>query len=70
MPDKLAYTVEETLAAIGIGRTTLYKMIGEGKLRAVKMGGRTLILADSLRTLIDGAETWSSDAPTRRTPRT
>lgn len=55
-PEKLAYTVPEALAAIGIGRTNLYKLAGEGKLALRKVGGRTLVTADSLRRLIDEAE--------------
>ena len=45
---RLAYSIEETRAATGIGRTTLYAAIKEKKLVANKCGTRTLILADSL----------------------
>jgi hypothetical protein len=55
-PLKLAYTVPEALAAIGIGRTNLYKLAGEGKLDLRKVGGRTLVTAESLRRLVEEAE--------------
>ena len=49
-----AYTIAEACAAAGIRRTTLYKEIRSGDLRAVKIGGRTVILVDDLRRWLDG----------------
>lgn len=53
---KIAYTVPEALAAIGIGRTHFYRLAGEGKLDLRKIGRRTLVTAASLHRLIDEAE--------------
>lgn len=55
-PEKLAYTVPEALYATGLGRTTLYALIGEKKLRTIKVGSRTLIPADSLRGFLASLE--------------
>lgn len=52
-PQKLTYTMKEAAAAIGIGRTTLHKAIASGELRAVKLGNRTLIPGDALRSWLD-----------------
>lgn len=57
--DKLAYTVEEAMSAIGIGRTFLYQLAAQRRLDLRKVGGRTLITAASLRRLIEDAP----DAP-------
>lgn len=54
---KLAYTVPEALAAIGIGRTHFYRLANEGRLDLRKVGRRTLVTAASLRRLIEEAET-------------
>ena len=54
--EKLAYTVPEALYATGLGRTTLYALIKEKKLRAIKAGARTLIPADSLRGYLASLE--------------
>lgn len=35
--------VEEAAVALGCGRTTIFKLIKEGQLRAVKLGSRTVI---------------------------
>ena len=45
---KLAYSIAEACAAMGIGRTKLYDLIAAGKLVARKDGGRTLILAEDM----------------------
>ncbi|MDP2874571.1 MAG: helix-turn-helix domain-containing protein [Holophaga sp.] len=42
-PYPLAYCVENTAKVLGIGRTFVFQLIKEGKLKAVKIGRRTLI---------------------------
>ena len=46
---KLAYSVKEVRKLVGVGVATLYKVIGQGDLKTVKLGGRTLILAKDLQ---------------------
>lgn len=53
---KLAYTVNEALAALGIGRTKFYQLAREGKIDLRKLGTRTIATAASLERLIDEAE--------------
>ena len=48
----LAFTILDAAKASGLGRTTLYELIGAGKIEARKSGNRTLIPADSLRSYI------------------
>jgi len=50
----LVFTIAEACAVAGIRRTTLYKEIHSGELRAVKIGGRTIILVDDLRRWLNG----------------
>lgn len=50
--EKLTYTVKQTAAALGVGQTTVWKAVADGKLSAMKLGSRTLIPADSLRAWI------------------
>ena len=49
---KLAYTVGEAVAALGIGKTTLYKLIKEGQINTVKIGARTLIPTGAIQSLL------------------
>lgn len=55
-PAKLAYSIKEACAASSLGRTTIYGHIGAGRLRAIRIGGRTVIPADSLHALVGGGQ--------------
>ena len=49
---KLAYSIKEACRASSLGRTTLYAHIKSGRLKTIKVGGRTLIPAESLESLL------------------
>lgn len=51
---KLAFTIAEACHAVGISRSKLYELIGEGRVEARKIGSRTIIPAESLRGLVAG----------------
>lgn len=38
-----AYRVKDACRALGVGRSTLYKLAAAGKLRLVRIGGRTVV---------------------------
>jgi excisionase family DNA binding protein len=50
---RAAYSVNETLARLGVGRDKLYKLIREKKLIARKCGRKTLILATDLNAFLE-----------------
>jgi excisionase family DNA binding protein len=50
--DKLALRVNEAAVAAGISRSTIYKLMTDGKLRTTKVGGRRLILREDLQALL------------------
>jgi excisionase family DNA binding protein len=52
MSNILSMTIADAVKASGIGRTSLYELIGAGKIDACKAGNRTLIPADSLRAYL------------------
>jgi excisionase family DNA binding protein len=47
----LAFTLKEASAALGVGKTTLYAVIADRRLAAVKLRHRTLIPAGALACL-------------------
>lgn len=51
--NKLAYSIPEAAGAIGISKTTVWRLIAAGDLKTFKIGCRTLIRADALQALID-----------------
>ena len=57
--DPITVSVDEARNAIGIGRTKFYELVGQGRLKTLKIGRRTLVLVASIRALVDG----SSDGP-------
>jgi excisionase family DNA binding protein len=52
--EKLAYSVREACQATSLGRTTIFAHIAAKRLKAVRIGGRTVIPAESLHALIAG----------------
>ena len=48
-PTVMALTLNELRRVAGIPPTTAYRLLAAGKLRAVKAGSRTLVLAESVR---------------------
>ena len=51
--EPLTVTVAGARHALGIGTTKIYELIGEGRLRTVKIGRRTLIRIDSIHALVE-----------------
>lgn len=53
--DPITVTIENAKSALGIGHTTIYRLINEGALETVKIGRRTLVKTDSIRALVNQA---------------
>lgn len=51
--EPLAVSVNDAAKALGLGRTSIYSMIGDGRLDTFKLGRRTLIKTASIRRLVD-----------------
>ncbi|MBD2841861.1 helix-turn-helix domain-containing protein [Erythrobacter rubeus] len=51
--EPIAMRVPEACRYLGIGRSTLYVLIGEGEIEYIKLGSSTLVLTESLRTLVE-----------------
>lgn len=51
--DVLLNPIPESCRKLGIGRTTLYRMINQGVIRAVKIADRTLIPETELQRYVD-----------------
>lgn len=50
--DKLAYSPAETAAVLGVSRPTVYTLLKREDFPAFKVGSRTLVSAEGLRTWV------------------
>lgn len=57
---KKAYSIPEAATQSNIGKTKIYEFIGSGKLKARKIGTRTIILENDLDDFLSNLETYSS----------
>ena len=53
---QLLFSIQDTADVLGLGRTTTYALINEGRLKAIKLGRRTLVTASSIKALIAESE--------------
>jgi len=53
MTDRLAYSVEEVCAMLGVSHVTVYARIRDGSLRSASFGRRRLILRKDVEALFD-----------------
>ena len=49
---RVAYSIPETAAALGVGKTLIYKFIDEGQLHSLKLGKRHVITAKDLEDFL------------------
>lgn len=49
----LAYSVDDAARVSGFGPTTLWRWIADKKLRAIKIGGRTIIMHSDLEEFLE-----------------
>jgi excisionase family DNA binding protein len=47
--ERVLVTIDEAAAALGVGRSTVYKLMNGGDLVPAKIGRRSLVTADSVR---------------------
>jgi excisionase family DNA binding protein len=62
---RLSYSVADAVAATGLGKTTLYGLIGSGRLPSCRIGGRRIIRHADLEALLRGARGQSETVPDR-----
>ena len=63
MIEPIAMRVPEACRYLGIGRSTLYVLIGKREIEIIKLGSSTLVLTASLRSLVERLRK-NSDEPT------
>ena len=54
--ERRAYRIDDFCRIFGLGRTGVYRLLKEGKLPSVVIGGRRLIPADAAEALLRGEQ--------------
>ena len=54
--EALTLSVEHAAHLIGVSRTTVYRMVRDGELRAIRVGRRVLILKKPLMEMLEAEE--------------
>ena len=54
--EPLTLSIKDASRLLGLGRSTIYKLIGEQHIEAIKIGNRTLIKTTSIRRLLDSRD--------------
>ena len=54
--EPLAVSINDAAKTLGLGRTSIYAMINDGRLDAFKLGRRTLVTTESIRRLVTAAQ--------------
>jgi excisionase family DNA binding protein len=50
--EAIAVSINDAAKALGLGRTSVYAMIADGRLEAFKLGRRRLVTVESIRQLV------------------
>jgi hypothetical protein len=50
--ERLGYTIDDAIQGSGLGRTSIYALIGDGTLKSKMVCGRRIIDGESFRKLI------------------
>jgi hypothetical protein len=53
-PHRLAWPITEGARRAGVSRTTIYKLAGQGKVRLIKILGRTLLPDSEIVRIAEG----------------
>lgn len=61
--EKLGYSIAEACAATSLGKTTIYAHIAAGRLRMIKIGGRTIIPFEALMAFLQGIAVPATGQP-------
>lgn len=64
----LAASIKQAGAALGVGKSTIYKLIGTGELESTLIGTRRVIVYESLKALLRPAA-GPKQEPARNPPR-
>ncbi len=64
--ERAAYGVAQAAEALSVGKSTVWRLIKDGRIKPIQLGGRTIIRRSELDRLLDEAEAAAEDRRTRQ----
>jgi hypothetical protein len=61
-------TIKQFRAERGVGHTLTYELIATGKIKAIKLGAKTLIDVESADTFFQSLPVWTAKASQKKSP--
>lgn len=58
---QLTLSITQACSTLSLSRSSIYKLINGKRLRAIKIGSRTLVTVESLQALVGGLNEVTSD---------
>jgi excisionase family DNA binding protein len=52
-PEPVTHTINDTCAALGLGRTRIYELLADGSLESARVGRRRLVTRRSIEALVE-----------------
>ena len=66
--ERLAYSIKEVAATLGVSSRTIHTIIKDGKLEHFRIGTRVLVESEALRRFINSLANKADSSPLPRTP--
>lgn len=52
-PERIVYRINDVCLVLGLGRSSVYKLAAEGKIKLISIAGRSVITVESVRNLVN-----------------
>ncbi len=52
-PERIVYRINNVCLVLGLGRSSVYKLAAEGKIKLISIAGRSVITVESVRNLVN-----------------
>ena len=62
-PEPLTVSIRTASAMLGIGRSTLYVLLGAGEIETIRVGGRRLVMVTSLKAFVESQRDTTNSSP-------
>jgi excisionase family DNA binding protein len=62
-PEPLTVSIRTAATMLGIGRSTLYELLGADEIETIRVGGRRLVMMTSLKAFVESKRETTNSSP-------